>query len=36
VKDDGIPTISASLTTDRASQSRYTNHFRVAVADRPA
>ena len=36
VRDDGIPTISASLTTDRASQSRFTSHFRVAVADRRA
>ncbi|HEY5241366.1 MAG TPA: SAM-dependent methyltransferase [Polyangiaceae bacterium] len=34
VKDDGIPAISASLTTDRASQSRYTNHLRVVTADR--
>ena len=34
VKDDGIPAISATLTTDRAAQSRYTNHFRVVTADR--
>ncbi len=34
VKDDGIPAISASLTTDPASQSRHTNHFRVVTADR--
>jgi len=34
VSDDGIPAISATLTTDRAAQSRYTNHFRVVTADR--
>ena len=34
VKDDGIPTISATLPDDRATRSRYTNHFRVVTADR--
>ena len=34
VKDDGIPAISATLTDDRATQSHYTNHFRVVTADR--
>lgn len=36
VRDDGIPTISASLTSDRASQSRHTGHLHITVADRRA
>jgi methyltransferase (TIGR00027 family) len=36
VRDDGIPAISATLSTDKAARSRFTNHFRVVTADRSA
>lgn len=34
VRDDGIPGISATLSDDDRARSRFTSHFRVAVADR--
>jgi methyltransferase (TIGR00027 family) len=33
-RDDGIPGISATLSDDAGARSRFTSHFRVAVADR--